>query len=123
MSPSPVEVVTPALLRDWRLPEAAGSKHSRGQVLVIGGARTTPGAALLASVAALRVGAGVLTAAVATSVAVPLAVAVPEMGVVELPETAEGSLRGDGADQLEALLDSADAVLLGPGLDNPEQPR
>ncbi|MCP1412634.1 NAD(P)H-hydrate repair Nnr-like enzyme with NAD(P)H-hydrate dehydratase domain [Paenarthrobacter sp. A20] len=40
-------LVTPSLLRDWPLPEPGEDKYSRGAVLVIGGARTTPGAALL----------------------------------------------------------------------------
>ena len=55
------EQITPSLLRDWPLPSAGADKYSRGAVLVIGGARRTPGAALLAGTAALRAGAGRLT--------------------------------------------------------------
>ncbi|HSO15806.1 MAG TPA: hypothetical protein VLS95_07615, partial [Arthrobacter sp.] len=40
-------LVTPSLLRDWPLPAAGEDKYSRGSVLVVGGARATPGAALL----------------------------------------------------------------------------
>ena len=50
--------VTPALLRDWPLPEAGNSKYDRGRILVVGGAAQTPGAVQLAGLAALRVGAG-----------------------------------------------------------------
>jgi NAD(P)H-hydrate repair Nnr-like enzyme with NAD(P)H-hydrate dehydratase domain len=87
--------ITERLLRDWPLPGLTGSgKKSRGDVWVIGGARGTPGAAMLAGLAALRVGAGRLTLAVAESVAVAVAVAVPESGVNPLPETMSGSVRG-----------------------------
>ena len=75
-------LITPRLLQDWPLPAPSGSgKSSRGDVWVIGGARGTPGAAMLAGTAALRVGAGRLTLAVAESVAVAVAVAIPECGI------------------------------------------
>ena len=115
-------IVTPTLLRDWSLPSPGGSKYGRGQVLVVGGARQTPGAALLAGLAALRVGAGRLTIAVADSVAVALAVAVPEAGVVGLPENAAGSVLGTASgDRLAASVERADAVLIGSGLDDPDE--
>lgn len=116
-TPEP-ERVTPELLRAWPLPEPSGSKRSRGQVLVVGGAVRSPGAALLAGRAALRVGAGRLTLAVGASVAAPIAVALPECGVVPLPETSSGSVRGAGVRAASDDLASADAVLLGPGLDD-----
>lgn len=52
--PSRSDVITPALLRDWALPVPTGGKEARGTVLVVGGSRFTPGAVLLAGVAALR---------------------------------------------------------------------
>jgi ADP-dependent NAD(P)H-hydrate dehydratase len=110
--------ITPSLLRDWPLPSAGADKYSRGAVLVIGGARRTPGAALLAGTAALRAGAGRLTLAVAESVAVQLAVTLPEAGVIGLRETAGGSVGSSGLEALFEDLDSADAVLIGPGLDD-----
>ncbi|TLM84671.1 NAD(P)H-hydrate dehydratase [Pseudarthrobacter sp. NamE5] len=112
-------LVTPSLLRDWPLPAAGEDKYSRGSVLVIGGARGTPGAALLAGTAALRAGAGKLTLAVAESVAVQVGVALPECGAMALPETADGSVSGEGLDRISKYLDRADAVLVGPGLDDP----
>ncbi|MBO9556630.1 NAD(P)H-hydrate dehydratase [Cellulomonas sp.] len=119
--PTRTETVTPRLLRDWALPSLVGSKYGRGQVVVVGGARTTPGAVLLAGTAALRVGAGRLTLAVARSVAVPLAVALPEAGVVGLPETEQGSVEGTGLEALADDLHAADAVLVGPGLDDADR--
>ena len=119
--PSRSEPLTPALLRDWGLPKTGGSKYSRGQVLVVGGARSTPGGAQLAALAALRAGAGRLSLAVAESVAVPLAVAIPESGVTALAETPSGSVRGDSAGVLADSLKSTDGLLVGPGLDDSEQ--
>lgn len=110
--------VTQSLLRGWPLPSAGEDKYSRGSVMVIGGARATAGAALLAGIAALRAGAGRLTLAVAESVATQLAVSFPEAGVIGLPETGDGSGRGTGLEPLQGDLESTDAVLIGPGLDN-----
>ena len=88
------EEVTAARLRGWALPAAGDSKYSRRLVVVIGGAARSPGAAILAGVAALRVGAGRLTLAVGRSVAGAVAVAVPESGVVALGETARLHVSG-----------------------------
>jgi ADP-dependent NAD(P)H-hydrate dehydratase len=116
-----LDEVTPALLRDWPLPEAGNSKYDRGRILVVGGAAQTPGAAQLAGLAALRVGAGHLTMAVAASAAIALAVAVPEAGVVGLPENERGSVLGNDLGAIADDLQSADAVIVGPGLDDAEQ--
>jgi hydroxyethylthiazole kinase-like uncharacterized protein yjeF len=113
--PTPVDA---ELLRSWSLPEPGESKYSRGDVLVVGGSRSTPGGAILAGVAALRSGAGRLTFAVAESVASAVAVAVPEAAVIGLAEDASGSVTSDAHARLEGPLDGADAVLIGPGLDD-----
>jgi ADP-dependent NAD(P)H-hydrate dehydratase len=97
--------VTAALLRAWRPPEPdeSASKHDRGTALVVGGSPTTPGAVLLAGLAALRTGAGRLQVATAPEVATALAVALPEALVTTLDDAA-------------GLAERADAVLVGPGL-------
>ena len=107
-----------ALLRSWPLPEPQASKRSRGDVLVIGGARSAPGAAQLAGLSALRVGAGRLTLAVASSVAGMVAVTVPESGVRPLTETSAGHVQGRSLRGLASDVASADALLVGPGLDD-----
>jgi ADP-dependent NAD(P)H-hydrate dehydratase len=112
--PSPVSA---QFLRDWPLPAVGDSKYGRGSVVVIGGARRTPGAAMLAGIASLRVGAGRLTFGVDGAVADNVAVAVVESGVVGI-DLGESSGR-----PLEALakdVGGADCVLVGPGLDTPE---
>src|SRR4051794_34051169 len=80
-----VAVVTPALLRRWPLPPPGRDKHDRRHVPVVGGAARSPGAVLLAGVAALRAGAGRLQLAVAAPAAAGMAIAVPEALVVPLP--------------------------------------
>jgi len=115
-SPRPV---TPHLLEDWSLPEPEGSKYSRGQALVVGGARATPGGVILAGRAALRTGAGRLSVALAESVARHVAVALPECGARGLAEDERGSVTGEGAGEvLASELERADALLVGPGLDD-----
>ncbi len=109
------ETVTPALLRAWPLPEPGDSKHSRGHVVVVEGSRSTPGALALAGLGALRVGAGVLALAAPDAVAVPLAVEIPESSVHPYDEL--DCWRGE---QLAATLGEADAVLVGPGIDDPQ---
>lgn len=110
--------VTPALLRRWALPEPGdgGDKHDRGTVVVVGGSRSTPGAVLLAGLAALRVGAGRLSVATVASTSVAVGVALPEALVDGLPEGAGGSLDPGCAAQVVASCGGAAAVVLGPGL-------
>src|SRR3954469_17625105 len=106
------EVVTSALLRDWPLPEVSegDGKHARGTVVVIGGALDTPGAVLLAGLAALRAGAGRLTLATVADTATALAVAVPEAAVTPLPATKDGTLGVASVERARDLVDGADAV-------------
>lgn len=109
--------VTAAALREWPLPRPGGSKRSRGRLVVVGGSPSTPGAAMLAGLAALRVGAGVLALAVAEPVAGAVAAALPEASVHGLPQLAGAA---DSADVLGAAVQGCDAVLVGPGLDDPQ---
>jgi hydroxyethylthiazole kinase-like uncharacterized protein yjeF len=110
--------VSGPLLRELGLPEhgAASSKHERGQVLVVGGSRQTPGAVLLAGVGALRVGGGSLQLATVASATAALAMAVPEAAVVGLAETTDGAIDGAAAAELAAWVPAADAVLVGSGV-------
>jgi len=118
-------VVSSQLLRDWPLPDVddGAGKRARGTVVVIGGATDTPGAVLLAGIAALRVGAGRLTLATAATTAPSLAVAVPESAVSGLPTSADGALGADAVAGCRALLGSASAVVIGPGMRDPELTR
>jgi ADP-dependent NAD(P)H-hydrate dehydratase len=114
-------IITPARLRDWGLPVHEKDKASRGTVLIVGGSRANPGAVLLAGVAALRAGAGVLQLAAAESTATALSLQVPEALVVGLPETDEGSVRGELPARLADLAHHATAIAIGPGLDDVDE--
>jgi len=114
--PGPAELVTSSLLREWPLPQPGGNKHSRGHVIVVGGSPSTPGAVMLAGLAALRVGAGVLGLAVAGSVRAAVAAAVPEAAVYGIPELDGEPGDGRWAEQLPGC----NVVLVGPGLDDPD---
>lgn len=106
------------LLRDWPLamPGPNADKNERGYVMIIAGSREMPGAVLLAATAALRAGAGKLAIATAASVAAQIGVAVPEARVIGLPETPDGGLLADHAEEVQKLCHQASAVLIGPGM-------
>lgn len=125
MSPSSPEptLVTPQVLREWGLPEPTGGKNARGSILVIGGSSETLGAVLLAAEAALRAGAGKLQVATAESVAPFAAAALPEALVRALPQSGSGAILAESADVVRNLAESADAVLLGPGMQDEEETR
>lgn len=115
--PTPIDA---ELLDSWPLPEQGGDKSDRGRVLVVGGARQTPGAVLLAAETALRVGAGKVQVATASDTAAAVAVALPEGFVQGLPVLHGGELAVAGADRVVELAESADVVLLGSGMGDPE---
>jgi hydroxyethylthiazole kinase-like uncharacterized protein yjeF len=114
------ELLTSGRLREWPLPDAAGDKESRGQLLVVGGTRTTPGAVLLAGEAGLRAGAGKLVLATTATTAAPLGVAVPESRALGLPEDDDGNLAPAGAGVILDRASSAAALLVGPGFADPD---
>jgi hydroxyethylthiazole kinase-like uncharacterized protein yjeF len=111
--------VTHDLLREWGLPDPGDSKKSRGDVIIVGGSRRSPGAVFLAGEAALRVGAGRLAVVVPASIEGQLGVVMPEAAVHSLPEDASDDI-GDG---VRRAIESADAVLVGPGFDDPDETR
>ncbi len=121
--PTSAEILTPHALRAWPLPAVGDSKHGRGDVLVVGGAPGTPGAAMVAGLAALRVGAGVLSLAVAETVAAPVAAALWEAAVVALPLDGGGVIAGPAAAALADRVGGLDALLVGPGLDDADGTR
>lgn len=107
--------VTADHLRGWPLPEPGTDKNERGQVFVLGGSRTTPGAVLLATEAALRVGAGKVRLATVESCATALAVAAPELLVTGLAEDEAGSIATSEAQRILDLAEGCGTVLIGPG--------
>jgi ADP-dependent NAD(P)H-hydrate dehydratase len=114
-------LITPQVLRGWRLPEPTGGKESRGSILVVGASTETLGAVLLAAEAALRSGAGKLQVAVPSKVAPHVSISLPEALVRGLPSTEAGAIRASSAELVLDLAERASAVLIGPGMaDEPE---
>lgn len=91
-------------------------KGTYGRVLAVCGSYGMAGAALLCIRAALRGGAGLVTAAVPRSVYPLLASAVPEAVFLPLPETPQGQLSAAAEGPLLEAVRGASAVVIGPGL-------
>lgn len=108
------------VLRDWPLPAPGSDKEERGRLVVVAGTRDTPGAGLLATLAALRVGAGKVRLFTAASGAAPLAVDAPELMVTGLGEDDAGSIDVRGAERVLDVARESHAVLLGPGFTDPD---
>ncbi|MCR2799836.1 MULTISPECIES: NAD(P)H-hydrate dehydratase [unclassified Microbacterium] len=113
------EPVTRELLSAWGLPDPGADKKSRGDVIVVGGSRRTPGGIMLAGEAALRVGAGRLSVFVPGSIDAQVGTVLPEAGIYALPEKASEPFDGPARQKIAA----ADAVLVGPGFDDADETR
>ncbi len=95
---------------------ARSDKRTFGQVLIVAGSRRYAGAALMATLAALRAGAGLVTAAVPESLVPAFVAQVPEAMWFGLPETPEGGLALEGFGLVREAFGRATAVVLGPGM-------
>ncbi len=94
---------------------ADSNKGMYGHVLIIGGARGKAGAPSMASLAALRTGAGLVTAAVVESILPSVAVITPELMTTVLPEGSSGEVTGTNLDY-DQLLEKKTVLAIGPGL-------
>lgn len=95
---------------------ADAHKGTMGRVLVVGGSPGMSGAVVLACRAALRSGAGLVTAALPASIRIPFEASCLEGMCVALPDGPDGAPSGEGIDILLPHLERADAVVLGPGI-------
>jgi len=94
------------------------NKGSYGHVLVIGGSLGKAGAAAMAGMAALRIGAGLATVATAKSVLATVAGFHPELMTEPCEETEAGtiSLRALEYDYLDKLVKGKAVLAIGPGI-------
>ena len=114
---SPVEMLTPSMIRPW-LPKRSASSHKGtfGHAGIIAGSSGKSGAAALAAKAALRAGAGLVTVATPASVQTSLASNILEVMTLPLPETADHTLSRQALSQLRSFLQARSAIGIGPGL-------
>jgi hydroxyethylthiazole kinase-like uncharacterized protein yjeF len=116
-----LEVSTPERVRLWLPPRPAdGHKGTFGKVMVVGGSTNYTGAVYLAASAAIRVGAGLVTLAVAESLHPILASKLTEATWLLLPHQM-GALMPEATKPLWERLGDYDALLLGPGLGRDEK--
>ncbi len=94
------------------------NKGMYGHVLLIGGGFGKAGAPSMASLAALRAGAGLVTAGVPRSILNNVALITPELMTVPLHEDASGSVALSNAepDRRDTLLKKISVLAIGPGL-------
>jgi ADP-dependent NAD(P)H-hydrate dehydratase / NAD(P)H-hydrate epimerase len=95
-----------------------GNKGNYGHALVVAGSVGKSGAAVMASWAALRVGAGLVTAAVPESILPIVAMPNPEVMTEPLPATDTGtiSLRALEYERFNGIVKGKSVVGIGPGL-------
>ncbi len=94
--------------------EAAGTKFSSGHVTVAGGSRGLTGAPCLAAEAAMRAGAGYVTALVPASLEMIFEVRLLEVMTRGLADD-DGAFSAAAVDDALAALERAGALVLGPG--------
>jgi len=96
--------------------EADSHKGDYGRLLVVAGSTGKSGAAGLLCLAALRSGAGLVTAATAARAQPILASHAMEVMTVPLPDTMDGALAAASVPVVAGLTQTADVLALGPGL-------
>jgi len=104
-----------ALAEKRRDPDS--NKGQFGNVLMVAGSVGKAGAAAMCSMAALRAGAGLVTAAVPASILNTVARAMAELMTIPLAETAHGTISSENmGTKLDHLLEKRGAVGIGPGI-------
>ncbi len=102
--------------------EADDNKGRHGHVVLFAGSHGKAGAPSMASLAALRAGAGLVTAAIPASILNNVALIAPELMTVPLAENAAGELESSFFQEpLAALLKRKTVIAVGPGLGESEQ--
>ena len=104
-------------VKQWLVPRATDChKGSCGRILVVAGSRGMTGAASLASLAALRMGAGIVTLACPASLNDILEVKLTEVMTLPLEDKGCGYLTLDNLAELLQKSADYDLLLIGPGL-------
>jgi hydroxyethylthiazole kinase-like uncharacterized protein yjeF len=99
------------------LPRPANSnKGNFGHVLVLGGSLGKAGAAAMAGIAVLRVGAGLSTVGTAQSALSTVAGFHPELMTEPLEETGQGTISMRAYERVRTLADKMTVLAIGPGI-------
>lgn len=98
-----------------------GHKNSFGHVLVIAGSGGMTGAAYLAAKAALRVGGGMVTACLPSSLAAGFDAALPEVITRGVAETGEKTFAPAAWPEIKQLIKGKKAIVFGPGVTGKEE--
>lgn len=96
--------------------DPAGHKGTFGKVVVIAGSVGYTGAAVLASLSALRTGAGLVYLGIPASLNDIAEIKLTEVITKPLAETASRSLSPDALPDIRSMLDGAASLAIGPGL-------
>lgn len=96
--------------------DESSHKGDFGRALVIAGSRGMSGAACLAATAALRGGAGLVTVAIPQGIQQIVAGFEPSYMTLGLPDDELGRLKPSAGTQLLKLVETQNAVAIGPGL-------
>ncbi|NLK00872.1 MAG: NAD(P)H-hydrate dehydratase [Clostridia bacterium] len=96
--------------------DSEGHKGTYGHVYIVGGSVGMSGAVGMASSAALRGGAGLVTACVPHSVGPITDSGLMEIMTTTIEGTGDGVFHGGSADIIADLVSNADAVVVGPGM-------
>ncbi|MFC1808817.1 NAD(P)H-hydrate dehydratase [Candidatus Omnitrophota bacterium] len=91
-------------------------KGDYGKILFISGSRGMTGAAYLASSAALRCGAGLVTLAIPESLNAIMEVKLTEVMTLPISDDGKGFLSIDRIDEINKGVQDKDAIAIGPGL-------
>jgi NAD(P)H-hydrate epimerase len=124
---SPEEAIVSALGLDWagaamemvQKPRTAGAnKGNFGHVLVVGGSVGRSGAPAMTSLGALRVGAGLVTAAVPAAVLAQVAGVAPELMTFPLKASPSGCISSENIapETITGLTTGKTVLAMGPGL-------
>ena len=114
-------ITTEIINKEWAraaLPDRplSANKGTFGKVLVVAGSINYIGAAYLAGSGAMRVGAGLVTLAIAASLQPILAAKLTEATYLPLPESQPGTISPQAIELISQQLSDYDALLLGCGL-------
>ncbi|MGS0765435.1 NAD(P)H-hydrate dehydratase [Syntrophomonas curvata] len=110
-------LINEQMVRMLLKPRAADThKGTYGHVLIIGGSPGMVGAVTMASLAALRTGAGLVTAAVPESLAAAVDSSLMEVMTAPLAENGQSAIAPEALPVIENLLGTVSVCAIGPGM-------